>query len=234
MKKLLISFLFIVLFASTNTFAATVYKTNVIASHYGKEFHGKQTSNGETFNMNAYTCAHKLLPFDTILKVTNLSNGKSVNVRINDRGPFVVGREIDLSTAAAKKLDMIGVGTTKVRIEIVKMGPDNKLSQQTAASAKKMMAAKGEIISHPQKKPTAADTSPDTIWLIQAGAFSSKENATKRAKELSKAGIKNIYFQTSGNIVRVVIKNIKSEELSEIESKLLETGITEYTKKKQN
>ena len=83
--------------------ALTLYKNDVTASYYAEKFHGKRTSNGEIFNMNDLTCAHKSLPFNTILKVTNLSNGKSVQVRVNDRGPFVAGREIDLSKAAAKK-----------------------------------------------------------------------------------------------------------------------------------
>ncbi len=100
-----------------------VYKTGVTASYYAEDFHGKRTSNDERFNMNDYTCAHKSLPFNTILKVTNLANGKTCEVRVNDRGPFVASREIDLSKAAAVKLGMIGSGTTKVKLEIVKKAP---------------------------------------------------------------------------------------------------------------
>ncbi|MBR6341282.1 MAG: septal ring lytic transglycosylase RlpA family protein, partial [Treponema sp.] len=118
---------------------ASLYKTGVTASYYAEDFHGKKTSNGERFNMNALTCAHKSLPFNTVLKVTNLANGKSCEVRVNDRGPFVLNREIDLSKAAAVKLGMIGSGTTKVKLEIVKQGANTKLSQQTAASATKIM-----------------------------------------------------------------------------------------------
>ena len=83
---------------------ASVYKSGVTASYYAEDFHGKKTSNGERFNMNALTCAHKSLPFNTILKVTNLANGKSCEVRVNDRGPFVLNREIDLSKSAAVSL----------------------------------------------------------------------------------------------------------------------------------
>lgn len=140
MKKILI---FVCLFVvGFQVFAGKVYKSSATASFYGKDFHGKMTSNGEAFDMNGMTCAHKSLPFDTILKVTNLENGKSVKVRVNDRGPFVVGREIDLSTAAAEKLDMISSGTTKVKIEIVKMGPETALSKQTAEKALEIMAKK--------------------------------------------------------------------------------------------
>lgn len=249
MKKITLFFI-AALFSNWFLFANTIYKKSAVASFYGKDFHGKQTSNGESFNMNDYTCAHKLLPFDTILKVTNLSNGKSVKVRVNDRGPFVVGREIDLSTAAAKKLDMINDGTVKVRLEIVELGPNTKLSQQTAASAKKIMANKGEILKDPLKAAPAKTTTTETtskttpekttaapqksqLWMIQVGAFSSKENATKRAKELSKAGFKSIFLQTTDNIVRVTLKNIEEENLEETKQKLIDNGFTEFTVKKQ-
>jgi len=90
-----------------------------IASWYGPNFHGKTTSNKEIYDMHDLTAAHKSLPFGTFVVVTNLNNGKSVTVRINDRGPFVKGRIIDLSYAAAKAVDMIGTGTAPVKLEIL-------------------------------------------------------------------------------------------------------------------
>lgn len=90
-----------------------------IASWYGPNFHGKTTSNKEIYDMHDLTAAHKSLPFGTYVMVTNLNNGKSITVRINDRGPFVKGRIIDLSFAAAKAVDMIGTGTAPVRLEIL-------------------------------------------------------------------------------------------------------------------
>ncbi|WP_457560850.1 septal ring lytic transglycosylase RlpA family protein [Caminibacter sp.] len=90
-----------------------------IASWYGPDFHGKYTSNGEVYNMYAYTAAHKTLPMNTIVKVTNLNNGKSVIVRINDRGPFVKGRIIDLSYAAGKKIGLDVTGTAPVKITVI-------------------------------------------------------------------------------------------------------------------
>ncbi|MBO5825650.1 MAG: septal ring lytic transglycosylase RlpA family protein [Treponema sp.] len=128
MKNKFLVGIFIFLSINMSLSALTLYKNDVTASYYAEKFHGKRTSNGEIFNMNDLTCAHKSLPFNTILKVTNLSNGKSVQVRVNDRGPFVAGREIDLSKAAAKKLGMINSGTAKVKIQIVKMGKNDKLS----------------------------------------------------------------------------------------------------------
>lgn len=89
------------------------------ASYYADKFHGRKTANGETFNMNDLTAAHKTLPFGTIVKVTNLKNDKSVVLKINDRGPFVKDRIIDVSLAAAKELDMLGTGTAEVRIDVI-------------------------------------------------------------------------------------------------------------------
>lgn len=289
MKKiLLLVFLFV---SSFYVFAGKVYKSSATASYYGKDFHGKKTSNGEVFNMNDLTCAHKSLPFDTILRITNLSNGKTVKVRVNDRGPFVVGREIDLSTAAAKKLDMMKAGTAKVKIEIVKMGPDTALSRQTAEKAREIMAkkegssksstsGKKKTSSNSKKKtteskkaenevnngdnkgdsptsnkgdsPASGDTgtngdnpkadTPDNgdtpaqpvYWDVQVGAFKSKENARKRAKALSDAGFSSIVIQKTGEIYRVAIKEVKSEDVAELEGRLQEKGFSEYTIRKRN
>ena len=90
-----------------------------IASWYGPNFHGKKTSNGEVYDMHKFTSAHKTLPMNTMVKVTNLSNQKEITVRINDRGPFVKDRIIDLSYAAAKALDVYDHGTTEVQLEIL-------------------------------------------------------------------------------------------------------------------
>jgi len=87
------------------------------ASYYANGFHGKKTANGEKFDKKEFTAAHRTLPFGTIVRVTNLNNGKMVFVKINDRGPFIKNRIIDLSKAAAKKLDMVDNGVGKVRIE---------------------------------------------------------------------------------------------------------------------
>ena len=90
-----------------------------VASWYGKKFHGRKTASGERYNQNKMTAAHKTLPFGTNVRVKNIENGKSVVVRINDRGPFKKGRIIDVSRAAAKKLGMINSGIAKVNIKVV-------------------------------------------------------------------------------------------------------------------
>jgi len=93
------------------------YKEVGVASWYGEEYHGRRTANGEIYDMYAMTAAHRTLPFNTRVRVTNLENGKRVEVRINDRGPFVAGRIIDLSHSGARSIDMLAKGTAKVRVE---------------------------------------------------------------------------------------------------------------------
>ena len=134
-----------------------------IASWYGPNFHAKKTSNGEIYNMHAMTAAHKTLPMNTVVKVDNLENGLSTIVRINDRGPFVAGRIIDLSNAAAHKIDMVKKGTVKVKITI--LGFNAKIA--TTKEEKQMGASVGE-------------------YYVQVGAFSRLEGAkvTKRKFDL--------------------------------------------------
>ena len=103
----------------TPTYVEIGQKMKGISSWYGPNFHGKHTSNGERYNMHARTAAHKTWPMDTMVKVTNLQNGRSTIVRINDRGPFVRGRIIDCSYAAGKELGLDKMGIAKVRIEVV-------------------------------------------------------------------------------------------------------------------
>jgi rare lipoprotein A len=101
---------------------ALVPVTEGRASFYSDQFHGRKTANGETFNMDKLTAAHPFLPFGTRVRVTNLRNGKDVIVRINDRGPFVKGRIIDLSTSAAKEIGLIKSGTVRVKLEALSSG----------------------------------------------------------------------------------------------------------------
>jgi rare lipoprotein A len=101
-----------------NISTANAYQVGV-ASYYADKFHGKLTANGEVFNMYKLTAAHRVLPLGTIVKVTNLENGRWVVVKVNDRGPFIEGRVLDLSFAAALEIEMVKKGTAKVMIEIV-------------------------------------------------------------------------------------------------------------------
>ncbi|CAA6799697.1 MAG: Rare lipoprotein A precursor [uncultured Sulfurovum sp.] len=113
-------------FSQTLLFAQTIG----LASWYGEKFQGRITSSGETFNMHAYTAAHKTLPFGTMVNVTNLQNGKSVNVKVNDRGPYNSNRIMDISYAAAKSIGLVTMGTAKVSIEQFKTQPIRKVTVQ--------------------------------------------------------------------------------------------------------
>lgn len=219
--------------------SAEVYKEKATVSYYAGDFNGKKTSNGEYFNMNELTCASKNLPFDTILKVTNLANGRSVQVRVNDRGPFVAGRELDLSKAAAIKLDMIKSGTATVRIEIVKRGPNTKLSQQTAAKAAQIMAQKTgtKTASTSSAKSVKTQTKKKypagTKWDFQIGAYSTHENANKVAQQLLKEGFEDVIFQKGSEIIRVVIRAVPAENVHTVEKKLDSLGYSGYVIKER-
>jgi rare lipoprotein A len=137
------------------------------ASWYGTQFHGKRTANGEIYNMYAMTAAHKTLPFDTVVGVRNLKNNRVIKVRINDRGPFVRGRIIDLSYTAAKKLGMVGPGTANVAIVALSRSIQSDMS-------------KSNTVSHP-----AADLYEGN-FTVQIGAFGEMKNAERIRKELAR------------------------------------------------
>jgi len=136
-----------------------------IASWYGTKFHGRPTSSGEVYNMHAMTAAHKTLPIPVYVHVKNLDNGRSMVVRVNDRGPFVSGRIIDLSYAAAKKLGVDGPGTANVEISTV--GPGRALPTSVVRAI-----------------PLSKDLQPDIPLFIQMGSFSSHVNASNLVKNL--------------------------------------------------
>lgn len=105
-----------------------VDKGSMKASWYGPGFHGRKTANGEVYDQNSFTAAHKSLKFGTLLKITNLKNNKSVVIRINDRGPYIHGRDLDLSKAAAIELGMVKKGVAKIKVEEIRIaGLDNQM-----------------------------------------------------------------------------------------------------------
>ena len=210
---------------------AELYRSNATVSFYANDFHGKKTSSGETFNMYDLTCANKTLPFETQLKVTNLANGKSVTVRVNDRGPFVADRELDLSKAAAEKLGMINSGTAQVSIEILKRGPETELSKVTAAKAMKIVSQKsgGSVkTSSANTKVAVQNNYPSgSRWDLQVGAFSTRENANQLAQKLLKAGFDEVVFQKTSTVYRVVIRNVPAEKVENTKNKLIQAGFSE-------
>ncbi|MDZ7840366.1 MAG: septal ring lytic transglycosylase RlpA family protein [Gammaproteobacteria bacterium] len=158
------------------------YKERGTASWYGKKFHGKRTSSGEPYDMYKMTAAHRTLPLPSYVRVTNLKNGESIIVRVNDRGPFLHDRLIDLSYAAAYKLGIVGRGTGRVEVEVV-----------TAADSgtRVATAAPGPVASAPvQEASTDADR-----YFVQFGAFSRTANAQSMMRKLQQIGIGFAHIQ---------------------------------------
>ncbi|GAB4389569.1 MAG: septal ring lytic transglycosylase RlpA family protein [Thermodesulfovibrionales bacterium] len=145
----------------------------MVASWYGPDFHGRPTASGEIFDMHGLTCANKSLPFGTRLEVTNPENGRSAEVVVNDRGPFVAGRDLDLSYGAAKKIGLVGPGTGRVKVRY--LGRDSRYVKYIKEL---------ENISGP--------------FTVQVGAFVEARNAEhlKRGLELTRAGV----YVTTANV----------------------------------
>ena len=137
-----------------------------VASWYGQKFHGNPTASGEIYDMYQLTAAHKTLPLGTYVMVTNLENNRSVEVKINDRGPFVKGRIIDLSYSAARSIDMVEKGTARVKVVVLKRKP-------LTIKSEKERFGRG--------------------FTVQVGAFSNKGNAVKLTKVLGKE-IRDVYI----------------------------------------
>jgi len=154
------------------------YVQRGIASWYGQDFHGLATSSGETYDMNAMTAAHTTLPLPTWVEVTNLVNGKRVVVKVNDRGPFVANRLIDLSFAAATALDMVGTGTTRVEVRAVAPPPDAFRAATPVAAAA-------------TSPPAPAQGAPVERMYLQVGAFAQQENAERLVARLRASGFTN-------------------------------------------
>jgi len=157
---------------------ASGFNQTGVASWYGKDFHGRRTSNGEIYDMYSMTAAHKTLPMNTMLLVENMHNGEKTIVRVNDRGPFVKGRIIDLSYTAAKNINLIGAGVAKVKIVAL---TENDLSYPDLTS--------GE-------------------FYVQIGAFATKINAIQLQKRFTDAGHTTViqkYFGPKSILYRVQV-----------------------------
>ena len=153
-----------------------------LASWYGPGFHAERTSSGEPYDMYAMTAAHKTLPIPCFVRVTNLENGRSVVVRVNDRGPFVGDRIIDLSYTAAWKLDMLRAGTAKVEIRVLE--PGRRAPPPPVVAAAMPAASVAAPIAAPIAAPAAGGGR-----LLQVGAFGSRANADALVSRLQASGI---------------------------------------------
>jgi rare lipoprotein A len=179
------------------------YLERGVASWYGPTFHGENTSSGEKYDMYAMTAAHKTLPLPTFARVTNLKNGHSVIVRINDRGPFVANRLIDLSYSAAAKLDMLKEGTTLVEVKALNVGEPDDLTR-------------------------SAQTPPPSLY-VQAGAFADQRNAQRVLDRLHAGGLPGAFvlapLDGKPTLYRVRLGPISSvPEFDELAAKLRALG----------
>jgi len=174
------------------------------ASWYGDPYHGRQAASGEVFDKNKLTAAHRTLPFDTWVRVENKTNGKTVDVRINDRGPFVAGRIIDLSEAAAREIDMVRAGVAPVRVRV-------------------LGGAGGT--APPPPSETKVD---DGFYVVQLGAFSQEENAENLTRRLS-SRYTGIYVEAPSQrsaLYRVLIGRARFTDAQVVQNQLrAEEGI---------
>jgi rare lipoprotein A len=154
-----------------------------IASWYGVPYHGRLAASGEIYDMEQFTAAHRSFPFNTWVEVTDLDNGKKVDVRVNDRGPFVRHRIIDLSLAAAREIDMVGPGTARVKLKVI--APPRAFAQAV-----------------PQPAPVPAPAAG--LYTVQAGAFSTADRAASFAESLREQ-FPELRVESLGTVWRVLI-----------------------------
>jgi rare lipoprotein A len=186
--------------------SADGYLERGVASWYGPTFHGGNTSSGEPYDMYAMTAAHKTLPLPCYARVTNLRNGRSVVVRINDRGPFVANRLIDLSYTAALRLDMIRDGTSLVEVRVLSPSVPDELTRTTAQ--------------------------PPPALYVQAGAFTDQQNAQRLLTRLQAAGLQRAFIalpvQTGAHLYRVRLGPIDSvAQFDELTARLAALGVAD-------
>ena len=200
-----------------------------IASWYGPGFHGRKTSNGETYNMYDMTAAHKILPMNTRLVVRNLDNGAETVVRINDRGPFIDGRIIDLSHSAARTLGIIEHGTARVKIAALD-GDDPAPAQQQATVAAATPASTRQptktTARRPASQPARAASRQD--YFIQIDSFSEQQQARRLQERFASYGHSaNLYRDHDGGAINVVLfVGHDADKARHEQSKLVRLGYT--------
>lgn len=176
------------------------------ASWYGAPFHGRQASNGETYDMYKFTAAHRTLPFNTMVRVTNTTNGKSTTVRITDRGPFVDNRIIDLSYAAAKQIESVGPGVVTVQLEILSaIDPnDGTFTIQVGAFHDRANAERLQrrlSAAYPSVAIQSFDSPKGgSFYRVHVGKISGEDAAKKMSEELhAREGVKPLIFRVDNS-----------------------------------
>ena len=225
--------------------SADGYRAAGEASWYGKKFHGRPTSSGEPYDIYKMTAAHTTLPLPTYVRVTNQANGRAVVVKVNDRGPFLHGRIIDLSYVAAKKLDMLGQGTANVVVEAI-----NPSRTQSVTTAPSVLSADQQLrrsrISDSDRQPLSSNVSPNispeinanrvnieangvpaaglATSLLQLGAFSSPTNADNLRIKLSGDGFANSRVLQKDGFFKVLLGPVRNVDLQAMQQRLFDLG----------
>ncbi|WP_419317162.1 septal ring lytic transglycosylase RlpA family protein [Caulobacter sp. ErkDOM-E] len=194
------------------------YDVKGIGSWYGEQFHNRRTANGEIFDMDAVSAAHKTLPLPSLVEVTNLDNGRRMVLRVNDRGPFVGDRVIDLSRAAADQLGYRRQGVARVRVRYVGPAPKSSFGGRQYAQApapppppprREPPRQDAEPVwpAEPPPIPTQIIPARQAAFKVQAGSFSSRENAERAVAQLKTAGRATIepLERASGTLYRVTV-----------------------------
>lgn len=176
-----------------------IYRETGTASWYGKDFHGRKTANGETYDMNGVSAAHRTLPLGTVIRVTNLDNFRSVKVRVNERGPFVRSRILDCSYGAARELGFVAQGTARVKIETLEPVQDAVvytvqaaafIEEENARTLRERLSRKFE-----QVQVVSFESNVGRFYRVRVGAYSNEEKAEKTAARLTLEGLEPVVIR---------------------------------------
>lgn len=209
------------------------YRERGVASWYGRDFHGRPTSSGEVYDMNRMTAAHKTLPLPTWVEVTNLVNGRRVIVKVNDRGPFIDGRIIDLSRQAADELGMLEAGTARVQVRA--LGTSGiEPAQLAAAEPEEAAERRGfSIISEARADSVSAGDRAFRPVYVQVGAFADPDNAARLSERIRRGGFDNSFVLTSGRgrsrLHRVRIGPVEPDDYDRVQADLRALGVYDAT-----
>ncbi|MCL2155014.1 MAG: septal ring lytic transglycosylase RlpA family protein [Leptospirales bacterium] len=203
------------------------YYQKGLASWYGREFHGKTTASGEKFNMNELTAAHKTLPFGTVVEVKNLENGKTVRLKINDRGPYRGSRIIDLSYAGAQEIDMVKAGEANVGIKVLKLG--NNSSGSSYNPDKQYVEPVSDTYIYKNTKNEYQSDYSEGLKL-QAGAFYSRKNAENLKSRIEVMTDRSVRIVQEGDYYKVRIEGLQdSREMNKLKNILSEENISSFS-----
>ncbi len=217
--------------ASTNALKAPRRGTTQegLASWYGGQFHGRATASGEIYDMHRISAAHKQLPFGTVVEVVNKDNGRKLRVPINDRGPFVRGRIIDLSLAAARQLDLFGSGVARVRIRVVRTAPGERklpISYPARGGPRERQATRRASRTRPAERTSGSRRNERIGFTIQAGAFRQRSSAVELARRLrNELELDRVKVRQKGGWYRVQIDRRRRKAAEVVRQKLQEAGI---------